>query len=94
MTAEGSRPCARCGASNRGGARYCALCGAPLDEEGREPPPDGGDGRRGAPRARLALVAVPAAIALIAAWLVLRADLRSAERELAEVVERVEEIDA
>lgn len=94
MTGESPQECARCGAENREGALFCALCGTPLGNTTETSLPDVAE--RGSRRRRAGLtVAVALAFAaLLGAWLVQRAELRSTDRELAAIVERLDDIDA
>jgi S1-C subfamily serine protease len=93
VIAAGARPCPECGALNREAALFCASCGAALAEE-VEPSPASSERRRIPAKAGGALsTALLAVVALGAAVLVQRAEIRSTERELAAIAERLDAVD-
>jgi S1-C subfamily serine protease len=79
---------------NREGALYCALCGEPLLEERDSEKPNPMRRRRRSTALVALAAACVAVVALGGAVLLQRAELRSVEREVEALGERLEDIDA
>lgn len=92
MIADGAHPCPECGAPNRAAALFCASCGTALAAEVDATPAVGARPRVTA-KVSAAAAAALVVLALGALVLVQRAEVRSTERELAAMSERLESVE-